>query len=76
MPGRAAEPGDGFQRVERAGISAGYLDTVRIPLLAGRDFALVLGGVGHGSDGGFSENSELGMSESSRRAETGKLIGI
>ncbi|MCH7824246.1 MAG: ABC transporter permease [Acidobacteria bacterium] len=38
LPGRAAEPGDGFQRVERAGISAGYFDTVRIPLLAGRDF--------------------------------------
>ncbi len=35
---RPAEPGEGFQRVENTGISPGYFDTVRIPLLAGRDF--------------------------------------
>lgn len=38
IPGRPADPGDGLQRVERAGISSGYFDTLRIPLLAGRDF--------------------------------------
>ena len=38
LPGRPAEPGEGFQRVETTPISPGYFDTVRIPLLAGRDF--------------------------------------
>ncbi len=38
LPGRPAEPGEGFQRVETTDISSGYFDTVRIPLLAGRDF--------------------------------------
>jgi predicted permease len=38
LPERPPEPGEGFQRVEVASISPGYFDTVRIPLLAGRDF--------------------------------------
>ena len=38
LPGRPSEPGDGLQRVEVAGISPSYFDTVRIPLLSGRDF--------------------------------------
>jgi predicted permease len=39
LPDRPPAPDQGWQRVEVANISPGYFDTVRIPLLAGRDFS-------------------------------------
>ena len=38
IPGLPAEPGEGIRRVESASVSPGYFETVRIPLLGGRDF--------------------------------------
>ncbi len=39
LPDLPPEPELGIQRVEAAGVSPGYFETVRIPLLSGRDFS-------------------------------------